>query len=174
MPRKELFWGWIVSSLFGMFGNKQLYDHKNLFIKLLTFVSRFLCVISGKEDLFLPLASGSYFLLSKNLAHIHHRIQPDGWNNPYGRKKQAGDASGRLKSSLWNKKARQRCIRPVEIIPAEQKIKTEMHPAGWNHPCGTKKLAGDVSGQKKSSLWNKKASWGCIRPEEIISVEQKS
>lgn len=26
-----------------MFGNKQLYDHKNLFIKLLTFVSRFLC-----------------------------------------------------------------------------------------------------------------------------------
>ena len=38
----------------------------------------FFCVISGREDLFLPLASGSYCLLLKNLAHIRHRIQPDG------------------------------------------------------------------------------------------------
>ncbi len=38
----------------------------------------FFCVISGREDLFLPLASGSYFLLLKNLVHIHHRIRPDG------------------------------------------------------------------------------------------------
>ena len=38
----------------------------------------FFCVISGREDLFLPLASGSYSLLLKDLAHIHHRIRPDG------------------------------------------------------------------------------------------------
>ena len=43
-----------------------------------TWSGSFVCVISGREDLFLPLASGSYFLLSKNLAHIRHRIQPDG------------------------------------------------------------------------------------------------
>ncbi len=49
-----------------------------------------------------------------------------------------------------------------------------MHPAGNNHPCGTKELPGDASSQKKSSLWNKKASWGCIRPVEIISTEPKS
>ena len=49
-----------------------------------------------------------------------------------------------------------------------------MYPARRNHLCGTKKLAGDVSGQKKSSLWNKKASWGYIRPETIIPAEQKS
>ena len=49
-----------------------------------------------------------------------------------------------------------------------------MHPAGNNHPCGTKKLAGDVSGRLKSSLRNKKTSWGYIRPVEIISTEPKS
>ena len=49
-----------------------------------------------------------------------------------------------------------------------------MHPAGNNHPCGTKKLAGDTSGRKQSSLRNKKASWGCIWRVEIISVEQKA
>jgi len=49
-----------------------------------------------------------------------------------------------------------------------------MHLDGRNHLCGTKKLAGDASGRLKSSLQNKKASWGYIRPEEIISVEQKS
>ncbi len=49
-----------------------------------------------------------------------------------------------------------------------------MHPAGNNHPCGTKKLAGDTSGRLKSSLRNKKASWGCIWLVEIISTEPKS
>ena len=39
-----------------------------------TWSGSFFCVISGREDLFLPLASGSYFLLLKNLAHIRHRI----------------------------------------------------------------------------------------------------
>ena len=45
-----------------------------------------------------------------------------------------------------------------------------MHPDGNNHPCGIKELAGDASGQKKSSLWNKKASWGCIWLVEIAST----
>ena len=44
-----------------------------------------------------------------------------GNNHPCGTKELAGDAFDRLKSSLWNKKARQRCIRPETIIPAEQK-----------------------------------------------------
>ena len=64
--------------------------------------------------------------------------------------------------------------RTVEIISVEQKSKTEMHPAGNNHPCGTKKLAGDASDWLKSSLRHKKASWGCIRLVEIIPAEQKS
>ena len=49
-----------------------------------------------------------------------------------------------------------------------------MHPGGRNHPCGTKEQARDESGRKKSSLWNKRASQGCILGEEIIPAEQKS
>ena len=49
-----------------------------------------------------------------------------------------------------------------------------MHPAGNNHLCGTKELDRDTSGRKQSSLRNKRATWGYIRPVEIISVEQKS
>ena len=49
-----------------------------------------------------------------------------------------------------------------------------MHPAGNNHPCGTKELAGDASGRMKSSLRNKKARQRYIRPETIIPAEQKS
>jgi len=49
-----------------------------------------------------------------------------------------------------------------------------MNLGGGNNPYGTKELAGDDSGRLKSSLRHKKASWGCIRLEEIISVEQKS
>ena len=64
--------------------------------------------------------------------------------------------------------------RTVDIIPMEEKSKLGMHLARRNHLCGTKKLDRDASGRLKSSLQNKKASWGCIRPEEIISVEQKS
>ncbi len=64
--------------------------------------------------------------------------------------------------------------RTVEIIPMEGKSKLGMHPAGNNHPCGTKKLDRDASGRKQSSLWNKRASWGCIRPVEIIPAEQKN
>ena len=54
----------------------------------------------------------------------------DGRNHLCGTKKLAGDASDRLKSSLRNKKASWGYIWLVEIIPAEQKSKTEMHPAG--------------------------------------------
>ena len=76
-------------------------------------------------------------------------MHPAGNNHPCGTKELAGDASSQKKSSLWNKKASWGCIRPVEIIPAEQKSKTEMHPAGRNHLCGTKKLAGDASDRLK-------------------------
>ena len=49
------------------------------------------------------------------------------------------------------------CIRPDEIIPVEQKIKLEMHSAGWNNPCGTKEPDRDASDRGK-----------------VIPVEQKS
>ena len=45
-----------------------------------------------------------------------------------------------------------------------------MHPTGGNHPYGTKELAGDASDWKKSSLWNTKASSGCIRSVEIANT----
>ncbi len=57
-------------------------------------------------------------------------MHPAGNNHPCGTKELDRDASGRLKSSLRNKKARQRCIRLVEIIPAEQKSKLGIHLAG--------------------------------------------
>ena len=44
-----------------------------------------------------------------------------GRNHLCSTKELAGDASGRLKSSLWHNKASWGCIRPVKIIPAEQK-----------------------------------------------------
>ena len=49
-----------------------------------------------------------------------------------------------------------------------------MKPGGRNHPCGRKEHARDESDRKKSSLWNKRASQGCIRGEEIIPAEEKS
>ena len=49
-----------------------------------------------------------------------------------------------------------------------------MHPGRRNHPCGRKEQARDESEEKKSSLWNKRASQGCILGEEIIPAEQKS
>ena len=49
-----------------------------------------------------------------------------------------------------------------------------MNPEGRNHPCGRKEHARDESWRKKSSLRKKRASWGCIRGEEIIPAEQKS
>ena len=49
------------------------------------------------------------------------------------------------------------CIRSVEIIPVEQKIKLEMHSAGRNNPCGTKEPDRDASDRGK-----------------VIPVEQKS
>ena len=36
-----------------------------------------------------------------------------------------------------------------EIIPAEQKSKLEMNPAGGNNPCGAKEQGGDASGRSK-------------------------
>ena len=49
-----------------------------------------------------------------------------------------------------------------------------MHPDGKNNPYRTKKPDRDASEQKKSSPQNKRASWGCIRAEEIIPTEQIS
>ena len=45
-----------------------------------------------------------------------------------------------------------------------------MHPTSRNHPYGTKELAGDEPGRRKSSLRHKKASWGCIWLDEIAST----
>ena len=41
------------------------------------------------------------------------------------------------------------CIRAVEIIPAEQKSKIEMHPGGRNNPCGTKEPDRDAFSRSK-------------------------
>ena len=49
-----------------------------------------------------------------------------------------------------------------------------MHLSGRNNPCGEKEQDRDESEQKKSSLRHKRASWGCIRVEEIIPAAQKS
>ena len=83
-------------------------------------------------------------------------MNPAGGNNPCGTKEEDRDASGRGK-----------------IIPVEQKSKIEMHSAGRNNPCGRKEQDRDESDRRKSSLWKKRASWGCIRAAEIIPVEQK-
>ncbi len=97
-----------------------------------------------------------------------------GRNHLCGRKKQAGDESGRKKSSLRKKKASWGCICPIDIIPAEEKSELGMNLAGRNHPCGRKKQAGDAFVRSTSSLRKKKASWGLNRAEEIIPAEQKS
>ena len=55
-----------------------------------------------------------------------------GGNNPCGEKEQARDASDR-----------------VEIIPVEQKSKTEMNPAGRNNPCGEKEESRDAFSRPK-------------------------
>ena len=73
-------------------------------------------------------------------------------NHPCGEKEQAGDESGRKKSSLRKKKASWGCICPIEIIPAEGKSELGMNLAGRNHPCGRKKQAEDETERKKSSL----------------------
>ena len=49
-----------------------------------------------------------------------------------------------------------------------------MHLAEKNNPYRTKKPNRDASGRMKSSLRKKRASWGCIWLEEIISTEQIS
>ena len=41
-------------------------------------VRSFFCVISDRKDICFRLIPDSYFLLLKNLAHIYHRIRPDG------------------------------------------------------------------------------------------------
>ena len=41
------------------------------------------------------------------------------------------------------------CIRPVEIIPVEQKSQTGMNLAGGNNPCGTEKQGRDEFGRLK-------------------------
>ena len=87
-------------------------------------------------------------------------MKPSGRNHPCGAKEQAGDESGRKKSSLRKKKASWGCICPIEIIPAEEKGKLGIKQGGRNHPCGAKEQAWDETGQKKSSLRKKKASWG--------------
>ena len=84
-------------------------------------------------------------------------MHPVGQNNPCGTKESDRDASGRAKSSLRHKRARQRCIQPGEIIPVEQKSQIKMHSAGRNNPCGTKELDRDESDRGK-----------------VIPVEQKS
>ena len=76
-------------------------------------------------------------------------------NHPHRTKKPDRDTSEQKKSSLRKKRASQGCIRSVEIIPAEQKSRIGMHPAGGNHLYRTNKHAGDASEQKKSSLQNK-------------------
>ena len=47
-----------------------------------------------------------------------------------------------------------------EIIPAEQKSKIEMHPAGRNNPCGTKEQDRDASDRGKIILVVKKRKAG--------------
>ena len=70
-------------------------------------------------------------------------MHPGGGNNPCEAKEEDRDASGRGK-----------------IISVEEKSKIEMHSAGGNHPCGAKEEDRDASDRRKSSLWNKRASWG--------------
>ena len=76
-------------------------------------------------------------------------MNPGGRNNPCRTKEHARDESGRKKSSLRKKRARQGCIREEEIIPAEEKSKLGMNPEGRNNPCGTKEQDRDESGRKK-------------------------
>ncbi|MDD7253627.1 MAG: hypothetical protein PUI44_07000 [Firmicutes bacterium] len=55
----------------------------------------------------------------------------------------------------------------------EQKSKIEMNPGGGNNLCGAKEQGRDESDRRKSSLWSKRGRQGCIRPAEIIPVEEK-
>ena len=62
-------------------------------------------------------------------------MNPEGRNHPCRTKEQARDESGRKKSSLRKKRARQGCIREEEIIPVEEKSKLGMNPGRRNNPC---------------------------------------
>ena len=71
-------------------------------------------------------------------------------NHPCGGKVQAGDESGRKKSSLSRKRASWGCKRAVEIIPAEKKSRLGMNLAGRNHPCRRKEQDKDAIARGKA------------------------
>ena len=81
-------------------------------------------------------------------------------NNLCTQKRSLGDDFCGKDASLCAKTVVWRCILWEGFIPVSKNSRSGMNLAGRNHPCGRKELAGDESGQKKSSLRKKRASWG--------------
>ena len=94
-------------------------------------------------------------------------------NHPCGGKEQAGDESGRKKSSLWRKRASWGCKRAVEIIPAEEKSRLGMNPVGRNHPCSAKEQDKDAIARGKARHDLKSPGKRSEKSQKIHGKDQK-